>query len=106
MKPEQRKKRVEQEGKQAHIDGKEITENPYLTMGSKGKVYAGFWDKGFISDEKEFEYVDVIGEGFKGCINLFFDGQVVAMIRHVGLAEKIKAKIPEMKLYNLTRRTK
>lgn len=44
----------------------------------------------------KFEYVNVVGEGCEGWINLFFGGWCVALIKEVELAEQIKAAIPEM----------
>lgn len=96
MKPEQRKIRAEKEGKQAKVDGKKITDNPYLTMGQKGRIYAGFFDKGF--NKSRFEYIDIVGDGCEGWINLFFDGQIIVTIKWPELAKKIKSEIPEMEL--------
>lgn len=44
----------------------------------------------------KFEYVDVVGEGCEGWINLFFGGYIIAMIRNTDLAEQIKATTPKM----------
>ena len=40
-----------------------------------------------------FEYVDITVPKDREWINLFFDGQIVALIRDVELAKKIKERI-------------
>jgi len=37
-----------------------------------------------------FNYVDVVGEGCEGWINLFFNDECIALIRDTDLALKIK----------------
>ena len=42
-----------------------------------------------------FNYVNIIGDGFEGCINLFFGESCIAMIDNAHLAESIKNVTPE-----------
>lgn len=42
-----RKIRIENEGIRAHLDGKKLEDNPYLSAGARFMVYAGIWEKGF-----------------------------------------------------------
>jgi len=42
-----------------------------------------------------FNYVNIIGDGFEGCINLFFGESCIAMIDNVQLAESIKNVTPK-----------
>lgn len=44
----------------------------------------------------KFEYVDVVGEGCEGWINLFYGGRCAALVRDVELAESIKSTTPKM----------
>lgn len=44
----------------------------------------------------QFEYTEIIGDGFEGWINLFFEGWCVAMVSDVELAARIKASTQEM----------
>jgi hypothetical protein len=41
----------------------------------------------------EFEYVDVVGKGFEGYVNLFFGGWVIGLIQP-NIATQMKAAIP------------
>ena len=41
----------------------------------------------------EFEYVDVVGKGFEGYVNLFFGGWIIGLI-HPNIATQMKAAIP------------
>ena len=38
-----------------------------------------------------FTYVDIVGDACEGWINLFFDGECIALITDVDMAAKIKA---------------
>ena len=41
--------------------------------------------------DMKFEYVEVVGKGCEGWINLFFGEHIVALIRNVWLADQIKS---------------
>ena len=43
--------------------------------------------------ESDFSYVDVVGEGCEGWINLFFEDYIIALIRDVEVANKMKEQI-------------
>ena len=38
----------------------------------------------------EFNYVDIVGKGCKGWLNLFFGDECIAMISDIDLANKIR----------------
>lgn len=47
-----RHKQAKVQGYQARLNNYEISQNPYLYLGSKGLVYAGLWESGWkIADE-------------------------------------------------------
>ena len=48
-------------------------------------------------DNSGFEYVNISGEQYKGCINLFFDGRIIALITDIEFASKIKERIDNEK---------
>ena len=47
----------------------------------------------YVSEPPRFSYVDVIGEGCEGWLNLFFGQQCVALIDNVFLANEIREAI-------------
>ena len=47
-----RHKRVRQEGYQARINNKPMTDNRYSKLGKAGQTYASIWDAGWLDADK------------------------------------------------------
>ncbi len=43
----------------------------------------------------EFNYVNVVGKGCEGWLNLFFGDDCIALVNDTKLADRIRATIPE-----------
>jgi len=54
----------------------------------------------------KFEYVDVVGADYKGSINLFFGGWVLALVRDPVLASQIKSSTQQYPRYGRTNDSK
>ena len=47
--------------------------------------------------DNKYNYVDVIGEGFEGCVNLFHGDEILALVTDLQLANRIRATTPSRK---------
>ena len=45
---------------------------------------------------KGYEYIDVVGKGCEGWINLFFNGEILCLVDNIESAERIKGITPRL----------